>query len=69
MKPIGVVTDSHSGITQQEAERLGILVLPMPFYIDGQCCYEDKTLTREEFFEKLDSGQISLHPSLLRQKF
>ena len=56
MKPIGVVTDSHSGITQQEAERLGILVLPMPFYIDGQCCYEDKTLTREEFFEKLDSG-------------
>lgn len=56
MKPIGVVTDSHSGITQQEAKRLGVLVLPMPFYIDGQCCYEDISLTREEFFEKLDSG-------------
>ncbi|MCI8887822.1 MAG: DegV family protein [Hungatella sp.] len=56
MKPIGVVTDSHSGISQQEAKRLGIMVLPMPFYIDGQCCYEDITLSREEFFEKLDSG-------------
>ena len=56
MKPIGIVTDSHSGITQQEAKKLGILVLPMPFYIDGQCYYEDVTLSRDEFFEKLSSG-------------
>lgn len=53
---VGVVTDSHSGISQEEAEKLGILVLPMPFYIDGQCYYEDVTLSREEFFQKLDSG-------------
>ena len=32
---IGVVTDSHSSITQKEAEKLGIYVLPMPFYIDN----------------------------------
>ena len=56
MKAIGVVTDSHSGITQKEADRLGIMVLPMPFYIDSACYYEDITLSREEFFEKLDSG-------------
>ena len=55
-KPVGIVTDSHSGISPEEAEKLGILVLPMPFYIDGQCYYEDVTLSREEFFEKLDSG-------------
>lgn len=55
-KSVGVITDSHSGISQEEAEKLGILVLPMPFYIDGQCCYEDITLSREEFFQKLDSG-------------
>lgn len=55
-KSVGIVTDSHSGISQEEAEKLGILVLPMPFYIDGRCYYEDVTLSREEFFQKLDSG-------------
>ena len=30
---IGVVTDSHSSITQKEAEKLGIYVLPMPFIL------------------------------------
>lgn len=56
MKSIGVVTDSHSSITQTEAQRLGIYVLPMPFYIDGQVYYEDISLSREEFFKKLESG-------------
>ena len=53
---IGVVTDSHSSITQKEAEKLGIYVLPMPFYIDDTCYYEDINLTREEFFEKMKAG-------------
>ena len=30
MKKIGIVTDSHSSISQEEAEKLGIFVLPMP---------------------------------------
>ena len=50
---IGVVTDSNSGIMPAEAERLGIYLLPMPFYIDGQCFYENVDLSREVFFEKL----------------
>ena len=29
---IAVVTDSNSGITQQQAKELGVTVLPMPFY-------------------------------------
>lgn len=56
MKPIGIVTDSHSSIGAEEAKRLGIQVLPMPFYIDDECFYENVTLTREEFFQRLDSG-------------
>lgn len=56
MKPIGIITDSHSSITQEEAKKLGIWVVPMPFYIDGECYYEGINLTREEFFEKLESG-------------
>lgn len=56
MKKIGVVTDSHSSITQKMAGELGIRVLPMPFYIDGECFYEDVTLSREAFFERLHGG-------------
>lgn len=53
MANIGIVTDSNSGITPQMAEKLGVMVLPMPFYIDGKCYYENVTLTRDEFFEKM----------------
>ena len=31
MNKIGSNTDSHSGITPQEAKELGVMVLPMPF--------------------------------------
>lgn len=57
MKKIGVVTDSHSGITQEEAKHLGIYVLPMPFYFGEECYYEDVSLTREEFFRRLQAGE------------
>lgn len=56
MKAIGIITDSHSSITQSEAENLGIRVLPMPFYIGEKCCYEGVSLTRPEFLELLRSG-------------
>ncbi len=48
-----IVTDSNSGITQNEAKELGIFVLPMPFFINEELFYEDITLTQEEFYEKL----------------
>ncbi len=53
---IAIVTDSNSGITQEEAKELGIFVLPMPFMIDGQDYYEDINLTQKEFYEKLKDG-------------
>ena len=37
MRTTGIVTDSHSSISQSEAEKLGIFVLPMPFYMNGTC--------------------------------
>lgn len=55
-KKIGVMTDSHSSISKEEAKAAGIWVLPMPFYIDDVCYYEDVTLTRDTFYEKLREG-------------
>ncbi len=56
MKAIGIITDSHSGITQKEAKQRKIQVLPMPFYVGDECCYEGVSLTRQEFLEKLRLG-------------
>lgn len=53
MGKIAIVTDSNSGITQEEAKRLGVHVIPMPFYIDGELFLEDITLTQDAFYEKL----------------
>ena len=56
MNNVKIVTDSNSGITQAEAERLGIFVLPMPFLIDGEEYFEDINLTQEHFYEHLQTG-------------
>lgn len=57
MEKIGIATDSHSGISQEEAQRLGIMVLPMPFYFGEECLYEGVSITREDFFTRLKAGQ------------
>ncbi len=55
MKKVAIITDSNSGITQDEARDLGVSVVPMPFYIDDQLFYEGVSLTQEEFYEKLEN--------------
>lgn len=56
MEKIAIVTDSNSGITQKQGEVMGISVVPMPFYIDGQLYYEDIDITPEEFFRHQAEG-------------
>ena len=56
MSKIRVVTDSNSGITQAEAKKLGLSVIPMPFLIDGEEYYEDINLTQQAFYEHLRSN-------------
>ncbi len=56
MSKVAILTDSNSGITQEESKQLGIFVEPMPFYIDGQLFYEDIDLSQDEFYEKLTQG-------------
>ena len=65
MAKVAVMTDSNSGITQKEAKELGVYVVPMPFFIDGELYLEDITLTREQFFKRLmnDCDITTSHPS------
>ena len=65
MAKIAIVTDSNSGITQQQAEELGIHVLPMPFMIHEETYFEDISLTQKEFYERLANGDdvVTSQPS------
>ena len=62
MANVKIVTDSNSGITQKEAEELGVTVLPMPFVINGEEFFEDINLTQKEFYEYL-KNDADVHTS------
>ena len=57
MRKIAIVTDSNSGITQDEGRKLGIAVLPMPFYINDVMYLEEITLSQEDFYERLKNDE------------
>ncbi len=63
---VAVVSDSNSGITQTEAQQLGVRVIPMPFTIEGEEYFEDINLTQEKFYEKLlnDVSVSTSQPSI-----
>ena len=60
MSKIAIITDSNSGVTQSQAEELGIFVVPMPFRINEEDFFEDINLTQEQFYQKLaDDASVS----------
>lgn len=56
MSKIAIVTDSNSGITQEQGKQMEISVIPMPFEINGKEYFEDINLSQEEFYELLEDG-------------
>ena len=56
MRKVAILTDSNSGITQEEAKANGLYVLPTPVYIDDEVFYEGVDLTTETFFKRQAEG-------------
>ncbi|MBO7703978.1 MAG: DegV family protein [Solobacterium sp.] len=52
-----IVTDSNSGIFQEEARALGISSIPMPVIIEGETRFENQDITHPEFFQALSEGK------------
>ena len=63
MSKVAIVSDSNSGITQLQAEELGITILPMPFFVGDKTLYEDIDLSQEEFYQML-SEKTDIHTSM-----
>ena len=53
-----VATDSASGITKEEAKKLEIPVLPVPFIINGTEYYENVNMTKETFYQLLNHDTV-----------
>lgn len=56
MSNLKIITDSNSGITQAEAEQLGISVIAMPFTINDKEYLEDVSITHQQFFNFLEEN-------------
>ena len=57
MSKVAVMTDSNSGITQEQGKELGVFVIPMPFMINGETLFEGINLTQEDFFRQLSEDE------------
>lgn len=53
---VAILADTNSGICPEEAEKIGVFVLPMPFYINDELFYEGVNLSQEDFFKKQAEG-------------
>ena len=56
-KKIVVITDDNSGFNKEEANKLNIKVLKMPIIINGEVFFENETITKEEFFDRLNKNE------------
>lgn len=54
---VAIVTDTNSGIFEEEARELGVFIVSMPVLIDEQVYYEGKDLSEETFYDALRSGR------------
>ncbi len=48
-----IATDSNSGITQKQAKKWGIFVLPMTFFVNDQQYFEELDISQEQFYEMI----------------
>lgn len=63
MSKVKIVTDSNSGITQQQGRELGVEVLPMPFFINDTQYFEEISMSQEDFYKALLDDEAAVSTS------
>ena len=53
---ICIITDDNAGFNESEIKESNLKLLPMPIIIDGEAFYENRTITEEEFYNRLAKG-------------
>ena len=67
MTKTAIVTDSNSGIIREDADRLGIFLIPMPFFIDEELFFEGINLSHGQFYT--EGPYFALSENLLFSSF
>lgn len=53
---ICVLTDDNSGLNIKDIKDSRIKILRMPIIIDGDCVFQNETISYEEFYQKMERG-------------
>lgn len=48
-----IITDTNCGISQKEADALGIYLVPMPIIIENESCCEGVDFSQDEFYKNI----------------
>lgn len=64
---IKIITDSSSNITQEEAKKLGVTVIPMNIIFGAEEYRDGVDISFEEFYEKMASSKEFPHTSQLTE--
>ena len=51
-----IMTDTNSGFTVEDGQKLGIYVLPMPITLKDKSYLEGVGLSLEDFYRELENG-------------
>lgn len=65
MKRVHIITDSTSDISQHEAAKLGIDVVPMHVNIDGVDYIDGLTINNQDFLKSSEPQRFCQKPQLL----
>ncbi len=60
MKKIAIATDTNSGVIAQEADQLGIFLLPMKFNVNGRDYTEGLEIDYKEFYRYLADSKTTV---------
>lgn len=56
MSKVAIITDSNSGITQEQGKKYGVQVMPMPFFVNEETFFEGISMSQSEFYKYLEDG-------------
>ena len=54
---VKIITDSASDLSQEEAKKLGITVIPLVFRFGNDEFYDGVTISNEEFYDRLEKEE------------
>lgn len=63
MSRVKIITDSNSGITQNQGREFGVEVIPMPFFIGETQYLEDISMTQDDFYQALLDDKVEVSTS------